>query len=170
VADIPPDWHLPPVGDFTSLASPEAGYGNGDPSPLSSYDYTPRPFGSPDPAMTTAPGTEPPRGRHYSTSDPGTTEQEPRGRHSSQGDPNELMHRTPPPTLAAPAPPTPPPAPPLSPMPPTAPDQPRSARHRGGDDVQEAAGQHEGGQPLSELLTRLQASSGGGGRRRRRDE
>ncbi len=53
---------------------------------------------------------------------------------------------------------------------PPAPDQPRSARHRGGEDPQEPAGQHEGGQPLSELLTRLQASSGGGGRRRRRDE
>ena len=130
VADIPPEWRLPPLGDFTSLASPNRRSAT---APRQSpYDYTPRPFGSPEPAMTTAPAADPPRGRHSTASEAATAEAARRGRHSSHGDPNELMHRTPPPTLAAPAPPTPPPAPPLSPVAPAAPDQPRSARHRGG--------------------------------------
>jgi hypothetical protein len=38
------------------------------------------------------------------------------------------------------------------------------------DQIDEPAGQHIGGQPLSELMARLQVGSTGGGRRRRRDE
>lgn len=45
-----------------------------------------------------------------------------------------------------------------------------SARHRGATESTEPAGQHTGGQPVSELMARLQAGSTGGGRRRRRDE
>ena len=49
--------------------------------------------------------------------------------------------------------------------------EPVAARHRGADEVEEASGgQHIGGQPVSELMARLQVSSTGGGRRRRRDE
>ncbi|MCV7135718.1 hypothetical protein H7J06_22345, partial [Mycobacterium hodleri] len=59
-----------------------------------------------------------------------------------------------PPTLATPA---------------EAPDAP-PARHRGGDEDEEPAGQHIGGQPVSELMARLQAGATGGGRRRRREE
>jgi len=44
------------------------------------------------------------------------------------------------------------------------------ARHRGADEPEEPAGQHIGGQPVSELMARLQANGTGGGRRRRRDE
>jgi len=166
--ESPLDWRLPPLDEFAST------FGNGSPSSSSDYraafDRSPPPFSPPEPAMTTAPPAEPPRARHYS-SDSSAPEPERRGRHSSSNaDANDLNHRTPPPTLAAPAPPTPPPAPPLSPTPPPAPAQPRSARHRGGDDDQESGGQHEDGQPISELLTRLQAPTGSGGRRRRREE
>jgi hypothetical protein len=38
------------------------------------------------------------------------------------------------------------------------------------EDAEEAAGQHIGGQPVSELMARLQVGSTGGGRRRRREE
>jgi hypothetical protein len=175
VPDEPPEWRMPPAGDFSPSAISEPTGGNGALSSVSSssqespFGYPQRRFGVPEPTMTTAPAADPPRGRH-STSESATKEPERRGRHSSQADAYELIHRTPPPTLAAPAPPVPSPAPPLSPMPPATPDQPRSARHRDGEDPQEPAGQHEGGQPLSELLTRLQASSGSGGRRRRREE
>ncbi|AHC27605.1 MULTISPECIES: DUF6779 domain-containing protein [Mycobacteriaceae] len=60
--------------------------------------------------------------------------------------------------------------PPVDPMPPAP-----APRHRGPDDAPaapepEPGGQHSGGQPVSELLSRLQASPGGGGRRRRREE
>ncbi|WP_131830609.1 SDR family oxidoreductase, partial [Mycolicibacterium diernhoferi] len=51
------------------------------------------------------------------------------------------------------------------------------SRHRGADEPQgpdeepEAeSGQHAGGQPVSELLSRLQATPTTGGRRRRREE
>jgi hypothetical protein len=118
------------------------------------------------PAMTPPPA-EPRRGRHGASE---ATGEEParRARHWSPEaeDPGRRS-----PTLATPpAQPTPPPASPEPPfVPPAAPEAP-SPRHRGAEEVQEEAGQHAGGQPVSELLARLQAGSAGGGRRRRREE
>ncbi|MDT5213613.1 MAG: hypothetical protein QOK18_1852 [Mycobacterium sp.] len=117
------------------------------------------------PAMTPPPA-EPRRGRH-GTSEPIGEEAPPRARHWSQGD--DPGRRSP--TLASPShPPTPPPAEPEPPSVPLAPPEPPNPRHRGADDASDEAGQHAGGQPLSELLARLQVGSTGGGRRRRREE
>ncbi|MBI3224952.1 MAG: hypothetical protein HYZ39_07830 [Mycolicibacterium cosmeticum] len=97
-----------------------------------------------------------------------------RGRHSGT-DPE-----VPPWAARQPAPADPAPAPTLatSPPPPAPPEPRRSARHRSADDPQppeqeapeEPVGQHAGGQPVSELLSRLQTGSSEGGRRRRREE
>lgn len=65
---------------------------------------------------------------------------------------------------------------PTSPPPAPAAQEPENApapRHRSPEEAApepEAGGQHSGGQPVSELLSRLQATPGGGGRRRRREE
>jgi hypothetical protein len=112
------------------------------------------------PAMTPPPA-EPRRGRHGS-SEPDAEDAQRRARHWAQ-DAEDPGRRSP--TLATPPPP--PPEPPL--VPPAAPEPP-NARHRGSDDAKDEAGQHAGGQPLSELLARLQVGSTGGGRRRRREE
>jgi len=109
------------------------------------------------PAMVPPPA-EPPRGRH-STSDTNGDEARRRARHwaADAEDPGR-----PSPTLATPPqPPTPPPVP-----------EPPRARHRGTDEPEQgsSSGQHAGGQPLSELLARLQVGSTGGGRRRRRED
>ncbi|MCW2588194.1 MAG: hypothetical protein JWQ86_621 [Mycobacterium sp.] len=118
------------------------------------------------PAMTPPPA-EPRRGRH-GTSEPIGEEAPPRARHWSQ-DADDPGRRSP--TLASPShPPTPPPAEPEPPSVPLAPPEPPNPRHRGADDASDEAGQHAGGQPLSELLARLQVGSTGGGRRRRREE
>jgi hypothetical protein len=58
----------------------------------------------------------------------------------------------------------------VTPTPPPEAHEPASPRHREADDAEESAGQHIGGQPLSELMARLQVGSTAGGRRRRRDE
>ncbi len=126
------------------------------------------PASAPAPAMTPPPA-EVPRGRH---ADAGATVEEPprRARHSAPSD-VDPGKRPPPPTLAtSPPPPTsaPPPPPPPAPAPPSKSE--RAARHRGGDEPAASEGQHIGGQPLSELLARLQVSSTEGGRRRRREE
>ena len=118
------------------------------------------------PAMTPPPA-EPRRGRH-GPSEPIGEEAPRRARHWSQ-DADDPGRRSP--TLATPPhPPTPPPAEPEPPSVPSAPPEPPNSRHRGGDDASDEAGQHAGGQPLSELLARLQVGSTGGGRRRRREE
>jgi hypothetical protein len=111
------------------------------------------------PAMTPPPA-EPRRGRH-GTSEPNVEDAERRARHWAQ-DAEDPGRRSP--TLATP------PQPPEPPFEPPAAPEPPSARHRGSDDAKDEAGQHEGGQPLSELLARLQVGSTGGGRRRRREE
>lgn len=99
------------------------------------------------------PTDEPKMGRHY-PAETAASESARRARHSSDADPGRPA---PPPTLATPA--------------PVEAPEPASARHRGADDdAEESAGQHIGGQPVSELMARLQVSSTGGGRRRRRDE
>lgn len=88
-----------------------------------------------------------------------------RARHAAPGDP-----APPPQPPQQPPPPQPPPPPP----PPSGPTEPApAARHRSPEEPApepEPSGQHAGGQPVSELLSRLQASPTGGGRRRRREE
>ncbi len=116
----------------------------------------PPPVAPPTPAMTPPPTESTRQGRHY-TSKTAAAEAARRARHLAPAD-ADPGRRTPP-TLATPASP-----------PPEGPDAP-PARHRGADEAEEPAGQHIGGQPVSELMARLQAgSSTGGGRRRRRDE
>jgi hypothetical protein len=125
------------------------------------------------PAMVPPP-TESQRGRHATYFANGDAPL--RGVRQSTGEAVDPVRAAP--TLAAPA------QPPVPPPPPAAPP---SARHRGGDESGEDAGadesggqersdsgsdtgQHAGGQPVSELLARLQVSSTGGGRRRRRED
>ncbi|MCX2715104.1 DUF6779 domain-containing protein [Mycolicibacterium sp. J2] len=117
----------------------------------------------PEPAMTPPP-VETRRGRHSSTGEPDAP---PRSRHA-----------TPPENTAAPTLATPPlPQEPLRASEAPGDTADRPARHRGpgeaqptADTPEESAGQHAGGQPVSELLSRLQAGQTGGGRRRRREE
>ncbi|GAB7067963.1 hypothetical protein JCM12141A_22520 [Mycolicibacterium hodleri] len=112
----------------------------------------PPPVPTPPPPTMTPPPTEAPRpGRHYTVET--AAESARRARHAAAAEDAEAARRTPP-TLATPA---------------EAPDAP-PARHRGGDEDEEPAGQHIGGQPVSELMARLQAGATGGGRRRRREE
>jgi len=115
--------------------------------------------------MTPPPTESPRRGRHY-TVESAAAESERQARHSvaAEGDPG---HRPPPPTLATPAQPQPQPSE-ISP-PPDRPDL-AVARHRDADEEEEPAGQHIGGQPVSELMARLQVGSTSGGRRRRRED
>lgn len=115
------------------------------------------PSAPPTPAMTPPPTETPRPGRHYTVET--AAESARRARHAAAADADAAARRTP--TLATPAPP-----------PPDAPEVP-PARHRGADEPDEQdepAGQHIGGQPVSELMARLQAGATGGGRRRRRDE
>lgn len=119
----------------------------------------PPPPVTPPPAMTPPPTEAPRPGRHYTGDYTVETAAESarRARHAAAAEDAEAARRTPP-TLATPAPPQ-----------PEAPEVP-PARHRGADEPEEPAGQHIGGQPVSELMARLQANGTGGGRRRRRDE
>lgn len=105
----------------------------------------------------TPPPTEATRpGRHY-TADVSDAEAARRARHSAAAEVDPGRRTAP--TLATPA-----------SAPPEAPEA-ATARHRGADEAEESAGQHIGGQPVSELMARLQANaSTGGGRRRRREE
>lgn len=123
----------------------------------------------PPPAMTPPPTEAPRKGRHYPVETTEMTEKAEaaarRARHYSDVDPGRPA---PPPTLATP-----------TPRPrhrgaddeavQTAPENSNDAA-TGGEDSEESAGQHVGGQPVSELMARLQVgSTGGGGRRRRED-
>jgi hypothetical protein len=160
------NWASPVTENGTSApgAEPPASVTPPPVTPLA--PVTPPPV-APPPAMTPPPTQAPRQGRHYpAQAEPDTAEAARRARHSApaEADPGRP---TPPPTLAPPpTPPTPPIEPPESP----------AARHRGHeeagetDEAEESAGQHIGGQPVSELMARLQVGSTGGGRRRRREE
>lgn len=117
------------------------------------------PPATPPPVMTSPPTDTPRPGRHYTGDYTVETAAESarRARHAAAAEDAEAARRTPP-TLATPTPPQ-----------PDAPEAP-PARHRGADEPEEPAGQHIGGQPVSELMARLQANATAGGRRRRRDE
>ncbi|MDZ7881585.1 MAG: DUF6779 domain-containing protein [Mycobacterium sp.] len=137
---------------------------------------------SPPPAPEPAPHAEQPspetperRGRHYGAD----AESAPPPRRSRHAVPGETGP-PPPRTRRAAQPDREPPVPPVqapTPPPVQAPTPPPAARHRSAEELQRAAeqpepegGQHAGGQPVSELLSRLQATPTGGGRRRRREE
>jgi hypothetical protein len=164
-----PEWRPAPAeGQFIPAGNPGSNWlsdvaDNG--SAAQSVPATPEPPAeppTPEPAMTPAPA-EVPRGRHSTA---GSTDADaPRSaRHSAPAD-VDPGRRQPAPTLA------PPPAPqPPQPPPPQLPESERAARHRGLEELEPDNGQHVGGQPLSELLARLQVGSTGGGRRRRREE
>jgi hypothetical protein len=156
-----------PDVDRTGSVNPATPVASQAPEPT---PIVPPPPAAPPPAMTPPPTESPRRGRHY-TVDSAAAESERQARHSVAADGDDPGHRPPPPTLATPAQPQSHPSdptPPTSP-PPDRPDLP-AARHRDADDEEEPAGQHIGGQPVSELMARLQVGSTGGGRRRRRED
>ena len=163
-----PEWRPAPAeGQFIPAGNPGSNWlsevaenGSAAQSVPATPEPTPEPP-APEPAMTPPPA-EVPRGRHY-TAGAADAEATRRARHSAPAD-ADPGRRQPPPTLAPPPAPQPPPAPPE----PT--EAERAARHRGQDEPEPDNGQHVGGQPVSELLARLQVGSTGGGRRRRRDE
>jgi hypothetical protein len=174
------NWAAPAGENGTSAPTADGGEGPATappapvmpPPPVTPPPPPPPVTPPPTPAMTPPPTEEPRKGRHYPAERAETAETESarRARHSSDADPGRP---TPPPTLASPTPPppaTPTPPPPASPTPPPEAQEPASSRHREADDAEESAGQHIGGQPLSELMARLQVGSTAGGRRRRRDE
>ncbi len=125
-------------------------------TPVTIAPTSPVPPSPPPPVMTPPPTESSRRGRHY-TDDSAAAEDERRAARHSAAAESDPGRRPPPPTLATPA------------QPPEAPDA-SGARHRDADDDGESAGQHIGGQPLSELMARLQVGSSGGGRRRRRED
>lgn len=163
-----PEWRPAPAeGQFIPAGNPGSNWlsdvsenGAAKHAPTPTPEPTPEPP-APEPAMMPPPA-EGPRGRHSSA---GSTDAEAqrRARHSASAD-VDPGRRQPPPTLAPP--PAPQPPPPAS----TPPETERAARHRGLEELEPDNGQHIGGQPLSELLARLQVGSTGGGRRRRREE
>lgn len=129
----------------------------------------PAPVPPPEPAAEPAAAPPDRRGRHYS---PDAEPPSPRrARHAVPGEAGAAPPPLPPQApRAAPA-----DAAPADTAPVAAPEP--AARHRGADDPQPPAGpaepdggQHAGGQPVSELLSRLQVTPTGGGRRRRREE
>jgi hypothetical protein len=144
-------------GSSTHATSPEP-----EPTTAPEPVMTPEPEPTPTPEPTmTPPRADVPRGRHTTAAQ--TAAEPSRGaRHSAPAD-VDPGRRPPSPALAPPPPPLPPPAAPQA-------ESERESRHRGLDDPDPADGQHIGGQPLSELLARLQVGSTGGGRRRRREE
>lgn len=137
------------------------------PPPATASAWAPTPAPPPQPAPVPppqAPRTEQPaaqapdrRGRHYS---PDTQSPPPRrARHAVPGDPGTA------------------PPPPPDPEPTAPPASAPVARHRSAEEPpppvgepEPDGGQHAGGQPVSELLSRLQVTPTGGGRRRRREE
>jgi hypothetical protein len=134
----------------------------------------PAPEPPPRAEQPAAPETPERRGRHYG-SDAEPTPPPRRSRHAVPGEtgPPPRTRRATQPDREPPAPPVPSPTPPPVPSP----TPPPVARHRSAEELQRAAeqpepegGQHAGGQPVSELLSRLQATPTGGGRRRRREE
>jgi hypothetical protein len=156
-----------PVTENGSAAHPPTPEPTSPPEPAMAP--APAPEHNPTPPPVPPPAAEGPRGRHATSGS--TAEESALGaRHSALGD-ADAGRRGAPPTLATSPPPapaqaaTPPPPPPAQPTP-----SESAARHRGGEEPEPAAGQHIGGQPLSELLARLQVTTTEGGRRRRREE
>ena len=152
-------WSPPPAGNWEPQPAP----------PLRQPEPAPRP--APEPAGTGRPA--PPRpdrqGRH-SGSDAESTPPPRRARHAVPGEAGPPP--APPRTRRAASPDREPPSPPVP-----APAPPPVPRHRSAEERQLLAeqqepegGQHAGGQPVSELLSRLHATPTGGGRRRRREE
>jgi hypothetical protein len=161
-----PEWRPAPAeGQFIPAGNPgsnwlsevPAGNGSAAQSVPAPPEPTPEPH-TPEPAMTPPP-VEVPRARH-ATGGATDADVSRRARHSAPAD-VDPGRRQQTPTLAPPAAPQPPPQPT---------EAERAARHRGHDEPEPDDGQHVGGQPVSELLARLQVGSTGGGRRRRRDE
>ena len=153
-----------PGSNWTApLTEPDAPE-QGEPFPVAPpVVAAPPPVTPPIPAMTPPPPAEPVRPGRHANASVTLSEEARRARHSAPPD-ADPGRRTP--TLAAPSPPPPPPATQQAEVP----DLP-SARHRGANEPQEEPeGQHIGGQPVSELMARLQVGSSGGGRRRRREE
>jgi hypothetical protein len=178
-----PEWHPAPAeGQFIPAGTPGSNWispvvENGlsaypvppapgpspAPEPVTTPEPTPEQAHTPEPAMAPPPA-EVPRGRH-ATAAATAEESARRARHSAVAD-VDPGRRPPSPTLAT----SPLPPPPPAPAPPAASEAERAARHRGSVEPDPAEGQHIGGQPLSELLARLQVGSNQGGRRRRREE
>ncbi|KAA0097528.1 hypothetical protein CIW49_16775 [Mycolicibacterium sp. P1-18] len=138
------NWASPVVAEDAPVPPPP-------PPPVPTPVPTPPPPPPPPPTMTPPPTEAARPGRHYTVET--AAESARRARHAAAAEDAEAARRTPP-TLATSA---------------DAPDAP-PARHRGDDEPEEPAGQHIGGQPVSELMARLQAGATGGGRRRRREE
>ncbi|WP_191262520.1 DUF6779 domain-containing protein [Mycolicibacterium cosmeticum] len=169
-APPPPVWTPPPAPPHQPAAGwqPAPAEGRFIPAGAPGSNWVSAPANGtppvhPEPAMTPPP-VETRRGRHSSTGEPDAP---PRSRHAA---PSESPA---PPTLATP----PLPQEPVRASETTAESAGRPARHRSPGESQpatdipeESAGQHAGGQPVSELLSRLQAGQTGGGRRRRREE
>ena len=138
-----PQWQPAPAeGSYIPAGRPGSNWATPEPEPP--------PAAEPEPA----PPRDAPRMGRHSPPEPAASEHDGHARHASEASADR--------PVAAPALAT-PPAPEPDP-------EPRSARHRGDDDADEPAGQHVGGQPVAELMARLQVGSAGGGRRRRRDE
>jgi len=192
-----PDWEPAPAdGEFIPAGEPGSNWDS--PSVDNGSVATPPPA-EPTVAPPTSPAMVPPpaevrRARHTS-SDPSGDEARRRARHwaTEADDPGR-----PTPTLATP--PQPPASAPPVPQPPSAQHRGADDRDPGAgpeaqersdpgtgpeaeqrsdpetgdegqpDDSATRSGQHEGGQPVSELLARLQVGSASGGRRRRRED
>ena len=153
------NWVSPTVENGHAAPDPAVAE-NPDPTPPEPDPTPPEPVAVP-PRPTAPPAMAPPSTETRSARHAGTAAEEAetsrRARHYAPGvDPG----KGPNPTLATP------PAPPQ--------DEGRAARHRPPTDEpeqpDEPEGQHADGQPISELLARLQAGGTGGGRRRRREE
>ncbi|MGK2869609.1 MAG: hypothetical protein ACSLFA_23770, partial [Mycobacterium sp.] len=122
----------------------------------------PEPQAEPQPMPTPGPDAQDRRSRHTG-SDANPAAGPRRARHAVPGEAGQQPQRPRRAAAPEPAPAVPAPNP--------------AARHRSADDTaqpaeqpEEDGGQHAGGQPVSELLSRLQAVPTGGGRRRRREE
>ncbi|MDT5326448.1 MAG: hypothetical protein QOF25_3600 [Mycobacterium sp.] len=163
-----PEWRPAPAeGQFIPAGTPGSNWlsqvtenGSSTHATPPAPEPAPEPTPTPEPTMT-PPRAEVPQGRH-TTAAQSAAEPSRRARHSAPAD-VDPGRRPPSPTLAPPPAPLPPPPAPQT-------ESEREAHHRGLDEPDPADGQHIGGQPLSELLARLQVGSTGGGRRRRREE
>ncbi|MGW0159848.1 DUF6779 domain-containing protein [Mycobacterium sp. NPDC003323] len=144
-------WNPAPAeGQWIPVGTPGSNWAQPEPQAPPAPPAQPTPPPPPPPATQAqaTPSAEQRRGRH---ANPDAEAPEPRrARHAVPAEPASAP-ATPPPT-------TPPPA--------------AAARHRSPDEPEPepAGGQHTGGQPVSELLSRFQAAPSGGGRRRRREE
>ncbi|MEH3130641.1 MAG: hypothetical protein PGN27_11860 [Mycolicibacterium neoaurum] len=144
-------WNPAPAdGQWIPAGAPGSNWSPPEPAP-----QTP-PSPTPAPAPDAVADREARRGRHANPDiAPDLAEAPRRSRHAVPPEADQ----TPPPV-----------EPPVDPTPPAP-----TPRHRGPEVAAaapepEPGGQHSGGQPVSELLSRLQANPTGGGRRRRREE